>query len=161
MLAYSQQSEAHSNNERGGERQVQPWAKSRLPNNNKKHLCVIDQAVRGRWRARRGQIDRNPLWSLPFFTKTVCGVTGDTAGRQMAQREDSIKTEKKRKGTKKKPKKKQRKKELDMDGLRDNGPPGTDMEKTPHPSCIRPRHSDWKRDKMTIKDAAGLFCFSV
>lgn len=48
MLAYSQQSKAHSNNERGGERQVEPWAKSRLPNNNKKHLCVIDQAVRGR-----------------------------------------------------------------------------------------------------------------
>lgn len=81
MLAYSQQIKAHNNNERGGERQVEPWAKSLLPNNNKKHLCVIDQAVRGRWRAHRGQIDRNPQWSLPSFTKTVCGVTGDTGGR--------------------------------------------------------------------------------
>lgn len=84
---------ADSNNERGRETQVEPWAKSQLPNNNKRHLCAIDQTVRGRWRARRGQIERNPLWSPPSFTKTVWGFTVDTEGRQMAQREDSTQKE--------------------------------------------------------------------
>lgn len=64
--AYSQRSVTYNNNERGGERKVEPRAKNQLLNNNKKLLCGIDQAVRGRWRASRGQIDRNPLWSVPF-----------------------------------------------------------------------------------------------
>ncbi len=88
-LAYSQRSKADSNNERGRETQVEARASSQLPNNNKKHLCVMDQTVRGRWRARQGQIDRNPLWSPPSFTKSVWGITVDTEGRQMAQREHS------------------------------------------------------------------------
>lgn len=40
--------EAQGNDDRSSESRAEPWAGSRLPNNNKKHLCVIDQAVRGR-----------------------------------------------------------------------------------------------------------------
>lgn len=68
---------------------VEPWAGSRLPNNNKKHLCVIDQAVRGRWRARRGQIDRNPLWSPHLSQRPSVALQGTKRGRQMAQRRES------------------------------------------------------------------------
>lgn len=68
---------------------VEPWAESRLPNNNKKHLCVIDQAVRGRWRARRGQIDRNPLWSPHLSQRPSVALQGTKRGRQMAQRRES------------------------------------------------------------------------
>lgn len=89
-LADSQQSGTSSNNARGEwrQRRAKPQATSLLPNNNKKHLCEIDQAVRGRWRARQGQIGRNPLWSPSSFTKSRCGVTGTSDGRQMVPRDE-------------------------------------------------------------------------
>lgn len=53
-------------------------------------LHVLHQAVRKRRRACLGQIDRNPLWSPASLTKAICSITGDTEGRQMVPKDESV-----------------------------------------------------------------------